>query len=234
MNALKAELDAARIAKKQIEQQMHSQTVTAPLAGAVIVLYKHTGDFVGKGEPVAMIADFSKMYFTKLIEDEKIKNIAPIDGKFSLRTNLVNMTEKAFDSAARSSFNENTSFGIEITSILPPFSENVPVRSVTCEIDNRLGVMEIGVYTDIAIRKETAKKALSIPISTVFDREDPKVYVRDAGSRLTAHGIITGVRDAEYVEVLAGLEEGDVVITSGVEGLDLGARIDVSVEEEPQ
>ncbi|MCL2010469.1 MAG: efflux RND transporter periplasmic adaptor subunit [Synergistaceae bacterium] len=233
LQASKAELDAARIAKKQREQQRNEQMVTAPLSGSVIVVYQQPGNFVARGTAVVMIADFSKMYFTAMVDDKKMKNIAPLEGKFSLHTDLTNMTEKAFDSAATSSFSEDTAFDVEISSVLPPLSENVPVRSVTFEIDNSLGIMEFGMYTDIVIRKDSSKRATAVPLAVVFDRDGtPGVYVRDADSRLAARGIKLGVHDGEYVEVVEGLIEGDVVITSGVEGLEPGMRVNVNLKEE--
>ena len=44
--------------------------------------------------------------------------------------------------------------------------------------------------------------------------------------------IRTGVHDYEYIEVVEGLDEGDVVITSGIEGLNVGIRIVVNVGED--
>jgi RND family efflux transporter MFP subunit len=229
MKSAKAELDAARIQRRQMEQQQHSQVVNAPLSGSVILVYQQSGNFVAKGAPIVMIANFSKMYFTVLVDDKKLKNILPIKGKFSLLTDLTNMTEKAFDSAAKLSFSEDTAFDVEISSISPPLDESVPARSITCELNNRLGVMELGMYTDIIIRKDTPKRCLAIPLSALSDRT--KVWVRDGESRLAAREIRTGVYDSSYVEVLEGLGEGDVVITSGIEGLESGIRIDVNLAE---
>jgi RND family efflux transporter MFP subunit len=230
MKASKAELDAAKIAKKQAEQQKGSQTVPAPLSGAVIVVYQQAGNYVSKGSPIVMIADFTRMYFTALVDDTKLSNILSGKGKFSLYTDLGNMTEKALDSAAKSSFSEDTAFDVEISSIAPPLSENVPIRSLTCEIDNRLGVMELGMYTDIIIRDDTPKRVLTVPLNTLLDRENPKVWVSDSGSRLALREIKTGVYDSEYVEVLEGLGEGDIVITSSTSGLEPGVKVDADVQ----
>jgi multidrug efflux pump subunit AcrA (membrane-fusion protein) len=196
----------------------------------VIIVYQQPGNFVSKGMPVAMIADFSKIYFTIMVDEENFKNITPLDEKLSLSFQTIDMTEKALDSAPRSPFDENTAFDVEISSVSPPSGNDATVRSLTFEVDNHLGVLEIGLYTDVVIRKEASKRTLAIPISVVLDRDDPKVYVRDADSRLAVRGIKLGARDNEYVEIVEGLDEGDVVILSGVEGLDTGVRIDVYVE----
>jgi RND family efflux transporter MFP subunit len=232
MKASKAELDAARIARKQMERQMTSQTVTAPLSGSVTVIYQQAGNFIGKGSPLVMLADFTNMYFTALVKDQKIKNLLPLEGRYTLHTDLTNMTEKAFDSPAKASFTEETAFEVLTSTVAPPLTESVPVRSLTCEIDNRLGVMELGMYTDIVIRKETPKRVLAVPRSAVFEGESPKVYVRDENSRLAVREIKTGVDNADYVEVVEGLGEGDIVIISGVEGLDLGVKVEVDIVEE--
>jgi len=232
MNASKADLDAAKISKQQIEQQSGFQVVTAPISGSVLVIYQRPGNFVSMGIPVVMIADFSKMFFTALIDDRQVKNLAPLDGVFSLHIDLDNMKEKAFDSAAGSSFGESTAFDVTISRISPPLSDMAPIRSVMFEIGNHIGVMEIGMYTDTVIRKETPKRALAIPLAVVFDQDDPKVHVCDADSKLVMRGIRLGVYDDKYVEVAEGLAEGDVVITSGIEGLDLGVRVNVNLEED--
>jgi hypothetical protein len=41
----------------------------------------------------------------------------------------------------------------------------------------------------------------------------------------------TGVYGGGLIEILKGIEDGDVVITSGIEGLELGAKIDVTLED---
>ncbi|MCL2011110.1 MAG: efflux RND transporter periplasmic adaptor subunit [Synergistaceae bacterium] len=232
MEASRAELDAARVARRQIEQQRGFQVLTAPLSGSIPIIYRQPGNFVDKGTPIALVVNYSNMYFNALVNDEDIQKIAPLDEKFSLRLNIVNMLEKAFDGSAKSPFDEDTVFNVEISDVSPPLGENAAVRRITCEVDNHLGIVGVGVYGNIVILKETAKRALAIPLSAVSDLSAPSVHVRDADSKLAVRPIRMGVRDDEYVEVAEGLEEGDVVILSGVEGLDLGTRIDVFVEED--
>ena len=43
--------------------------------------------------------------------------------------------------------------------------------------------------------------------------------------------VSVGVQDKEYIEILAGVSEGDVVITSGKEGLESGTKAAVQLEE---
>jgi len=231
MNAARAELEVTQITKRQIEQQMSSQTVISPLSGDVIVVYQNSGNFITRGTPIAMVADFSKMYFTAMVNDKDISNITAIEGSLSLRRRSTIFSTIHTTMPVKSSFSEATIFDVEISNILPPLNESVPVRTVTCEVDNRLGVMELGMYTNIILRRNTVKKALAIPRAVIYEQDRTRVYVCDENSKLAIREIRTGVYDIEYVEVIEGLKEGDVVITSRVDGLEIGTKIEMNVEE---
>ena len=234
MNASRAELDAARIARRQAEQQMRYQTVTSPLSGTVLMLYQNSGNFVAQGTPIVMIADFSKMNFTVMVNDMDMRNIAPIEGEFTLhmeqKRDSTALSAAIANMSGRTSFGENAAYNLEISSISPPLSESTSVRRITGEVDNHLGVIEIGMYADAIIRKGSSKMVLTVPRAIVFKQGGAKVYVRDENSKLAVRGIITGAYDSEYVEVVEGLKEGDIVITSGIDGLNPGMRIEVNVE----
>jgi hypothetical protein len=65
----------------------------------------------------------------------------------------------------------------------------------------------------------------------IDDMKNPTLYVKNSNSELALRKVETGVYDRGLVEILDGIEEGDVVITSDVEGLEVGAPIDVELEE---
>jgi RND family efflux transporter MFP subunit len=231
LKAAEAELTAAKIARSQLDQEKSFQTVTSPIDGFVIVIYHQVGSYVQKGSPVAMVADFSKLVAREQIADEKIKNISPIDGVFSAPMDVSYLSEKALDTAFTSGFDENFVIKTRILDVDPPISENAPLRVVVWEMENDRGLLEPGLYTDIAVKRDDEKKALSVPIGLISDRKAPSLYVRDSNSRLTRRDVETGVYGEGLIEIVNGIEEGDVVITSGTEDLELGVKIDVALED---
>jgi hypothetical protein len=116
-------------------------------------------------------------------------------------------------------------------SIDPPISENAPVRIVTWEVENDRGLLEPGHYTNITISRNDLKKTLAVPLNLIGNMKAPSLYVKDPDSRLAVRKVETGVYGGGLVEILNGLEEGDVVITSDVDGLDLEIKIDVTLED---
>jgi membrane fusion protein (multidrug efflux system) len=231
MKAAEAELEAAGIALKQLDQQKGFQTVTSPLDGFLVAFFKETGSYVQRGEPVAMVADFSKLVSRGQIADAQIKNIAPVDDVFSIHMDTSYLTQKALDVAFISGFEENFVIKTRIQNIDPPISENAPLRIVTWEMENDKGLLEPGHYIDVPISRNDLKTTLAVPIVLIGDMKNPSLYVKNSNSELAVRKVETGVYGRGLVEILDGIEEGDVVITSDVEGLEIGIPIDVTLEE---
>jgi hypothetical protein len=180
---------------------------------------------------VTLIADFSTLVSRGQVADEKIQNISPVDGVFSMPMDTSFLTEKALDTAFKSGFEENFVIKTRIRDIAPPISEDAPLRIVVWEMDNDRGLLEPGLYPDIEIEREDVKKALAVPFGLIGDRKAPSLYVKDADSRLAVRNVKTGVYGEGLIEIVNGIEEGDVVIFSGVEDLEPGTKIDVTLEE---
>ncbi|MDR1137326.1 MAG: efflux RND transporter periplasmic adaptor subunit, partial [Synergistaceae bacterium] len=231
MKAAEAELAAVKIARSQLDQQSGFQAVASPIDGFVVVIYQQVGSYVQKGAPVAMIADFSKLVSRGQIADGKLRNISPTDSVFSIPMDTSFLTEKALDMAFRSGFDEKFVIKARIRGIDPPMSENAPLRIVAWELDNDRGLLEPGRYIEVAIERDDAKRALAVPAVLIGDMASPSLYVMDSESKLAAKNVKTGVYGGGLIEILSGIEEGDVVITSGVEGLEPGERIDVTLED---
>lgn len=231
MKAAEAEVSAVKIAHSQLDQQKRFQTVTSPIDGFVAIIYQQVGSYVQKGAPVAMVADFSKLVYRGQIADEKIKNISPIGDVFSIRMDTSYLTEKALDTPFRFGFGEKFVIKTRIRDIAPPIDEDAPLRVVVWELDNDRGLLEPGRYIEVPVSREDLKKNLAVPSGLIDDKENPSLPVRDADSRLAVRKVTTGVYGGGLTEILDGIQEGDVVITSGVEGLEPGTKIDVILED---
>ena len=44
--------------------------------------------------------------------------------------------------------------------------------------------------------------------------------------------VVTGMDDGEYIEILSGLKEGEVVVTGGTEGLSDGFRAEIVLDDD--
>jgi hypothetical protein len=53
----------------------------------------------------------------------------------------------------------------------------------------------------------------------------------EADGRLGFRDVKTGVTDGHYIEIISGLQAGDIVITSDTAGVTAGTEIELTLEE---
>lgn len=92
-------------------------------------------------------------------------------------------------------------------------SRNLKVRAI---ISDRLEGLIPGAFAKVSVNLGNTDKALMIPTSAIIpEANTKKVFVVKNG--LAEYVVIkTGVRRADAIEVLAGLNEGDTIIMSGI------------------
>ena len=58
------------------------------------------------------------------------------------------------------------------------------------------------------------------------------VFVVKADNTLERRQVKTGTDDGEFIEVLEGLSNDEVVVTSGMQGLTEGVKVSITLETE--
>ena len=72
---------------------------------------------------------------------------------------------------------------------------------------------------------------MSVPLTAMTDSERKMVFVVNGEGVVERRSIETGANDGTYIEVLNGLNEGEVVVLESFEGLDNGVKVEVTLEE---
>ena len=126
---------------------------------------------------------------------------------------------------------EDQVFSAMVTRITPGLGEPATVRQVVWQIDNRVGLLEPGAYRKLRLYANTARKCLAVPVAAFVDESHDRVSVMEADGRLGFRDVTTGVTDGNYIEVISGLQLGDIVITADTEGVAAGTEIELTIEE---
>ncbi len=231
--AAESELTSASASHKEMLNQQSHLDITAQAGGDVLTIYHKAGSYIGKGTPVMMIGDFSRMFFRFDLPDRQLSNLLPLDGEYEFFVDIMDDV-RAFSTAYTGGYDVDVAFDLEVSNVSPAVSEPAPYRHVVCEIANDNNVLEPGIYTNAALRRREAARILAIPLSAVTEDGDgvASVYYPDEHSRLAKKNIVLGRYDRHFVEVMDGLAEGDVVLLSGGGGLALGTPVAVDAEEE--
>ena len=243
-NEAQANVESARIRRQQLvaqrdyynnqkEQLMlesaHSQ-VTAPIDGEVLILYRTQGSYVSAGTAMALIGNFRTLYFSMAVENETAQRLT-VGEKSTLFFNRADFS-KIYDTEYESG-NAGTAqqFTANIIEITPPLDEPAALRKIIWEVNNSAGLLESQTYSDVSIQSFVPHRCLTVPLTAMIDPSRTAVFIVNNDQKLVRRSIRAGVDDGTYVEILDGLKDGDIVVTSGAGGLDEGMKVAITLED---
>jgi hypothetical protein len=88
------------------------------------------------------------------------------------------------------------------------------------EIPNRDSRLKPGMYAKVTLEVDSRENVLIIPKTALVDSEGQRgVYQPNDESRAAFKGVTVGLEDNEKAEIVGGLQEGDVVVSTGAGAL---------------
>lgn len=224
-----AELETLRLEKQQYEILRDRLTVTAPLDGEVLMLYKKEGAFLQAGTSVALIGNFSRLRFTETISDDDFQSLLPIGKEWELSVEQGDMEKIYSGSYGGSNRGYEQTFGAHIVKVEPPVGQAASLRSISWEVNNSSGLLEPKRYQQVRFQEIVERKVLAVPAKAV-DAKRSSVFVWNADGKLEERKVIFGASDGSFIEVQSGIEPDEIVVISGREGLENGMKAEVSIE----
>jgi multidrug efflux pump subunit AcrA (membrane-fusion protein) len=192
----KANLESARI--------FHSYSqIKSPLNGVVTSKEVEIGQLASPGTPLFTVEDNSAYRLNATVEESRIK--------YFKRSQKVTVRVDALEEDLPGRVTE-------IVPVADPAS-----RSFTVKIDLPSHPrLRSGLFGRVLFPGEM-RKSLTIPISSVIIRGQLSgVFVVDPAEKARFQLVKTGEAEGDRVEVLSGLEEGDLVVTHPVEQVSEG------------
>jgi RND family efflux transporter MFP subunit len=109
-------------------------------------------------------------------------------------------------------------FSAALTTIYPTLNAETRTVPVRLELANPGGLLKPGMFAQLELAVGAKAKVLTVPVSAVIDsgaRQMALVQVGDAKEgRFEPREVKLGARSENYLEVLSGLREGDLVVIS--------------------
>lgn len=226
-----AERDSFDAQKEQLLVENSYSQVTAPIDGEVLILYKQAGSYVSAGTPLALIGNFRTLYFSIPVEDEWAKRLN-VGKNVSMNFNRSGFS-KVYDTEYEAgNAGADQKFTARIADISPSISERAAIRTIIWEINNAAGLLEPQTYNNVEIQSLMSQKCLTVPLSSMTDPSNSAVFVVTADGTLEKRNVVTGVDDGIYIEILSGLKSDEMVVTSGMSGLEDGMKVTITEEGE--
>ncbi|MCP4654096.1 MAG: efflux RND transporter periplasmic adaptor subunit, partial [bacterium] len=114
----------------------------------------------------------------------------------------------------------------------PEFSEKTRTLRAKLEVPNPGGRLRAGMFATVIFEPPAVQQALTVPALSILRTGQRNVVVVDLGEgRFAPREVVLGHEGEGYLEVLAGLEEGEMVVTSAQFLLDSESNLQEAIQK---
>jgi cobalt-zinc-cadmium efflux system membrane fusion protein len=179
-----------------------STTVVSPIAGVVTARAVNPGTNVDAATPLVTVVDLSTVWIVGDLYERDFSRV--------LVGTPATVTTTAFP---------DDRIAGKVAYIDPQLKAETRTAQIRVEVPNTGQRLRLGMSAEVHVETAGAKrKSVAIPRSAVQNIGDRTVvYLADprAGGRFTEREVRLGSATGEQVEIVAGIQPGDLVVTSG-------------------
>ena len=209
MSAAKAELDEATF-------QLSKTVIKAPFSGMIGIMKVSPGNIVQQHTELVSIVDNSSVKVEFTVPAKFIEDVA--SGQ-SVEISVDAFKDKKFQGTVDA-----------VDSEVDTKNHSILVRAV---IPNEENLLKHGLFANVSLVTGEKSDVMLID-EDALDREGAIefVWVIDEKGRAAKRRVLTGARDFNGVEILAGVKEGEYVVTAGHLKLSGGIKTKILNKEE--
>ena len=208
MESAEASLKSAQASVELIKAQIAKTEVRAPFAGTLGFVNVSVGAWLTTGTAVATLSE-----------------IKELKAKFALPQRYAS-TLKVGDPVHLHDEERNVEKTAKVKALDATMSQSSRTRQIMVVVDNSNGDLIAGSFAKVKVSMESGRvKRIPVPAEALtLDKDGAYVFVATGGKAKIKH-VETGLRTPISVDVIAGLDEGDTVISSGLISLREGSAV---------
>jgi len=180
----------------------------SPVSGVVLKKDALPGMAIAAGMPLYTIADLSTVWVLADVYQSELATVS------------VGAPAKV-----AASFLPGASLSGRVDFVYPTLSEETRTARVRLVLSNPDGALKPGMFVRVSLASR-ARPTLAIPPSALISTGERQIaFVEQSPGVYAPREVKTGVHSRDFVEVLAGLSEGEAVVTSANFLIDSESRI---------
>jgi Cu(I)/Ag(I) efflux system membrane fusion protein len=183
-------------------------TIYSPITGTVINKTALQGMKISQDNELYTIADLSKLWILADIYEYELPYIKTGEQAMISLTYLPNQT-----------FSAKIRF---INPIVDPQTRTVKVRF---EVTNPHGQLKPGMYSNVELKIPLGKHLVVPQNAILLTGERAVIFIYLGNGKIEWRNVKLGIRSGDWVEILAGVKEGEQVITSANFLLDAESQL---------
>lgn len=205
LQAARNQLEVLGLGKEEIEALVAGKahlglmTLRAPIAGTVIEKHVVRGEHVGTETNLFTIADLDRLWLFADIYERDLARIA-----------------KGHRAEGRLAGYPDLAFAGQITHVAETMNVETRTLKVRIEVENKDGKLKPGMFASVDIGVAERSNCLCLPEGAIqSQRQTPIVFVEEEKNVFERRPVRLGVRFGGFVEILDGVKEGEIAVTSG-------------------
>lgn len=195
---------------KDLELQLNYTKIRALSEGFVTERLIEVGDRVNANQQVYTIEDFKPLL---------IRVYVPTSDAIKL--------EAGMSAEVMTEVLQGAVFEGDVKLINPRIDTQTGTVKVTVEVTDDSLRLKPGMFVEVRIAIGAKENVLTIPRKAILYKQNKTYAFVMNRNQVSQREIQLGLTEEDLVEVTSGLNEGDVIVVVGVEGLKDGQRVDV-------
>lgn len=211
IEAAQAQLSQAKVSYEIAKNLVDNMSVEAPISGVISARNVKEGEFASTASPAFVIIDDSS-YVLEVNVNENVIGKVQVGDK--VRINIGAISE------------ENLS-GV-ITAAAPAADSMTQTYLVKITLENPPSTLKGGMFAEVYITLNRAENCILIPMSSVIEEEGRKYVFVVENDKAVKKQIITGIFNDKEIQVIEGIDEGEIVVVKGQDFLKDGSTVVIS------
>jgi membrane fusion protein, multidrug efflux system len=189
---------------------LENTEVRSPISGVISERYVKKGNMIGTDQQLYRVTDFTPLMAVLHVPEHEMSKIR-INQRVELRADAL----------------PNQLFVGSVERISPVVDTQTGTFKVTVYVDETKGLLRPGMFTRVRIVYDTRQNTRMIPRSAVLteDLNQSVFVIRDSLAFKT--NIKTGYNNGQNVEVIDGLNDGEIVVTIGQGSLQDSTKVNI-------
>jgi len=204
-------LNGLRVAQANLalaEARLAKTQILAPFAGVIGIRQVSIGDYVKEGQDLVTLEDISALKV-----DFRLPEVMLTDLR---RGQAVEVASDAFP---------NRTFTATLDAIDPLVDQNGRAVILRARLKNTDGQLRPGMFVRTRLILEERANALTVPEEALMPAGTEQFVYKVVDGKAMRVRVKTGLRRGAQVEVVEGLQAGDVIVTAGQIKLREGAAV---------
>jgi RND family efflux transporter MFP subunit len=217
LSAAQQQVQVSTAELQKIKTLLEYTRVTAPFTGVVTKRYADRGSMIQAGTS----SSTQVMPVVRLSENSRLRLVLPVPESAVPTVHIGQQVEVRVPTLNRSFPGQVARFADKVLSATRTMDTEVDVQNPSL-------IVIPGMFAEVNLTLDHRKAALTVPIPAVDVGEDEtkgQVTVVTPENRIELRKVKLGIQNATDVEVLAGLHEGDLVVTGNRSSLRAGEQV---------